>query len=85
MSGMALGAHAPNKDAALDLIRFLAGADAQQMYAEVNGEYPLREGTAWSEILNNLGQFKTEELSLQAISDKRADALLMTDRVGYNR
>ena len=85
LSGMALGAHAPNKDAALDLMRFLAGADAQQMYAEVNGEYPLREGTAWSEILNNLGQFKTEELSLQAISDKRADALLMTDRVGYNR
>jgi len=84
ISGMVLGKHAPNKDVALELMRFLTSEEAQQQYAEVNGEYPLREGVEWSEILKGLGEFKVEDLSLHAISDKRAQALLMTDRVRYD-
>ena len=85
ISGMVMGAHAPNKEAALALMRFLTSEEAQQMYAEVNGEYPLREGTPWSEILNNLGTFTVEDLSLEAISENRGEALLLTDRVGYDQ
>ena len=85
ISGMALAAHAPNRAAALELLRFLVRDTAQRIYAEVNGEYPLREGTEWSEILKSLGTFKVEELSLNDISDKRDEALLMTDRTGYDQ
>lgn len=85
ISGMALGANAPNKDAALALMEYLTSEEAQRMYAEVNGEYPLREGTPWSDILKSLGTFKVEDLSLEAISDKRGEALLLTDRVGYDQ
>ena len=85
ISGMVMGAHAPNKEAALALMRYLTSEKAQQMYAEVNGEYPLREGVAWSEILQSLGQFKVEDLSLEEISSQRGEALKMTDRVGYDQ
>ena len=85
ISGMALAAHAPNKAAAIELMRFLVSDRAQRIYAEVNGEYPLRTGTKWSAVLESLGEFKVEDLSLKAISDKRDEALLMTDRVGYDQ
>ncbi len=84
ISGMSLGAHAPNKEAALDLMRFLVSKEAQEIYAEVNGEYPLRENAEWSDQLKDLGTFRIDPLSLQAISDKRGEALLMTDRVRYD-
>ena len=85
ISGMVLAAHAPNKGPALELMRFLTSGTAQQMYAAVNGEYPLREGTPWSDILKSLGTFTVEGLSLQTIADTRSEALLMTDRVGYDQ
>lgn len=84
ISGMSLGANAPNKDVALELMRFLTGEKAQAIYAEANGEYPLREDAEWSEQLKALGDFKVDPLSLQAISDAREEALLMTDRVRYD-
>ena len=84
ISGMSLGAFAPHKEAALGLMRFLVSQQAQELYAEANGEYPLREGAAWSAALNALGQFRIDPLALQAISDRRDEALLMTDRVRYD-
>lgn len=84
ISGISLGAHAPNREVAMDLIRFLVSEEAQKIYAETNGEYPLREGTEWSDQLKALGSFRVDPLSLQAISDKRDEALMMTDRVRYD-
>lgn len=85
ISGMALGSHAPNKAEALELMRFLTSEKAQEMYADINGEYPLREGTPWSDILTSFGDFTVEDLSLQAIADERGEALKMTDEVGYDQ
>ena len=82
---MSLAAYAPNRSAAIELMRFLVSDEAQRIYAEVNGEYPLRAGTEWSPILKSMGEFKVEALSLEAISAKRDEALLMTDRVGYDQ
>ncbi|MBC7830991.1 MAG: extracellular solute-binding protein, partial [Hyphomicrobium sp.] len=44
VSGMALTANAPNKDNAIKLMQFLASPEAQRIYAEANGEYPVVEG-----------------------------------------
>lgn len=85
ISGMSLAAYAPNRSAAIELMRFLVSDEAQRIYAEVNGEYPLRAGTEWSPILKSMGEFNVEALSLEAISAKRDEALLMTDRVGYDQ
>jgi len=84
ISGMSLGAFAPHKEAALALMRFLTSQQAQEIYADANGEYPLRADAARSVALTALGHFRIDPLAMQAISDKRDEALLMTDRVRYD-
>ena len=44
ISGAVLAKNAPHKDNALKLMEFLASDEGQQMYAEVNNEYPVKEG-----------------------------------------
>ncbi len=46
LSGVLLTRNAPNKANALKLIEWLAGEKAQQMYADMNYEYPVRAGIA---------------------------------------
>ena len=44
LSGVVLAKHAPNKANAMKLIEWLTGEHAQQLYADMNYEYPLRAG-----------------------------------------
>jgi iron(III) transport system substrate-binding protein len=84
ISGMSLGAYAPHKEAALDLMRFLTSEKAQEIYASANGEYPLRKGVPSSPSLQALGEFKIDPLALDAVSQQRGAAVLMTDEVRYD-
>jgi len=84
ISGMAMTRYAPNRGEALALMEFLAGAKAQEMYAEVNGEYPVNENIAISDYLKSLGDFKRDTLELARVAANRAAASKMADRVGYN-
>lgn len=84
LSGMALTAAAPNKDDAIALMRFLVGATAQQLYAERNFEYPVRDGVAWSPLLNSLGDFKTDEINLETVAQQRGKAIRLVNEVDYN-
>ena len=45
ISGMALTKNAPNKENALKLMEFLASAEGQRIYAEINAEYPVLGGS----------------------------------------
>ena len=53
VSGIALTKAAPNKENAIKLMEFLAGETAQEMYAELNNEYPVRPGVEWSPLLKS--------------------------------
>ena len=52
LSGIALTKAAPNKDNAIKLMEWLTGEDAQEIYAEKNGEYPLRPGSNPSKLVS---------------------------------
>lgn len=84
ISGMAMTRYAPHKENALRLMEFLAGEKAQQMYADVNGEYPIKEGIALSDNLKAWGPFKQDTLKLEEIANNRAEAIKMADRVAYD-
>ena len=84
ISGMAMTRHAPNPDEALALMEFLAGDRAQEMYAEVNGEYPVNPRIGVSGYLESLGDFKRDTLDLARVAANRGAASKMADRVGYN-
>lgn len=83
VSGAALTAHARNRDNAVKLMEFLVQPDSQSWYAEVNYEYPVRDGVAWSELLQQWGQFKTDNLNLGQLGKYNSQAVMIMDRAGW--
>jgi len=84
LSGMALAKHAPNKEAAIKLMEFLSSGIAQELYAEVVYEYPVKPGTKPSEIVASFGKIKADTLSLEKIAKLRKKASQLLDKVGYD-
>jgi iron(III) transport system substrate-binding protein len=84
VSGMALTRSSPNKNNALKLMVFLSDDLAQQMYAEQNFEYPIKQGVPWSGLLQSFGSYKADDLSLAKIAMHRKTASKMADKVGYD-
>jgi iron(III) transport system substrate-binding protein len=83
VSGAALIKASRNREAAVKLIEFLASDASQQWYAEVNGEYPVREGVPVSETLSTWGEFKADDLNLGRLGELNAEALMLMDRAGW--
>jgi iron(III) transport system substrate-binding protein len=84
ISGMALAKHAPNKDNAIKLMEFLSSDEGQKLYAEVNNEYPVKEGISAGKIAASFGKFKPDSLSVAEIAKLREKASELVDKVGYN-
>ncbi|MFC3680174.1 ABC transporter substrate-binding protein [Bacterioplanoides pacificum] len=84
VSGAVITRHAPNKAAAEKLLTFLSGEKAQQMYAELNMEYPVKAGVPASELVQSWGDFKADPLPLTDIAKHRKAALTLVDKVGFD-
>ncbi len=84
VSGMAMTRHAPNRDNALQLMKFLASGTAQEMYAQLNGEYAVKPGIELADAVRAWGAFKQDSVSLTAVAANRAEASKIADRVGYD-
>jgi len=83
ISGIAIAKHAKNLEQAKALIKFMLSEEAQQWYAQTNGEYPVIESVEWSDTLKAMGTFKHESISLQVVGEKNAEALKLMDRAGW--
>ena len=84
ISGIAIAKHAPHRANALKLMEFLSSADAQRIYAEVNHEYPVKPGVAWSKIVKSWGRFKADPIPLEEIAKHRKPASELVDKVLFN-
>ncbi|MEZ5827351.1 MAG: Fe(3+) ABC transporter substrate-binding protein [Hyphomicrobiales bacterium] len=84
VSGAVLAKYAPHKENAIKLLEFLASDKGQEMYAEVNNEYPIREGVPWSALVQSWGTFKPDPISLNEIAALRKTASEMVDKVGFD-
>lgn len=83
ISGAALAKHAPNQAEARQLLEFMLDEQSQIWYAETNNEYPVREGVAWSDVLQKFGQFKAEKIALERVGELNAQAVKVMDRAGW--
>lgn len=83
ISGAAVAAHAPNRDNAVRLIEYLAGAEAQRIYAEAVYEYPVRAGVPVAPILMEFGAFRADAIALDEVAAHQSEALRIFDRVGW--
>lgn len=84
LSGMVMAKHAPHRGTALKLMEFLSSDEAQKIYAEVNHEYPVKEGVASSKLVQSWGSFKADDLPLEDIAKLRKTASELVDKVGFN-
>lgn len=84
ISGAVLAKYAPHKENALKLLEFLVSDKGQEMYAEVNNEYPVKEGVPWSPLVKSWGDFKPDPISLNEIAALRKKASELVDKVGFD-
>jgi len=84
VSGAVVAKYAPHKDNAVKLIEFMASDKGQEMYADVNNEYPVKEGVPWSPLVKSWGDFKPDPISLNEIAALRKKASELVDKVGFD-
>ena len=83
ISGAALTRYGKHHDNAVKLVEFLASEEAQQWYAESNGEFPIRENVPVSKVLTAWGKFKADTLNLSRLGELNTQALMLMDRAGW--
>ena len=84
VSGVSLTKYAPNKDNAIKLMEFLSGDVAQQMYAEVNYEYPVNPTVQPSRLVASWGMFNADQLPLSEIAKQHKAAVKLLDEVKFD-
>jgi iron(III) transport system substrate-binding protein len=84
ISGAAVIKGAKNRDNAIALLEFLAGDKAQNMYATVNFEYPVKAGIKTHPLVESWGAFKADTLSLEDIARNRTAATKLVDKTGFD-
>lgn len=83
VSGAGIAKYAPNKANAIKLLEFLCSEQAQQIFAEANQEYPVRNGVAASAVLQSFGTFKEDTLDLSLLGKYNGAAVKIFDRAGW--
>ncbi|WP_143169308.1 Fe(3+) ABC transporter substrate-binding protein [Vibrio quintilis] len=84
VSGMAMAKHAPNRENAQKLMEFLTEDTAQQMYAEVNYEYPVKTDVKRSELVESWGEFTADDIRLEEIAKHHSTAVRLVDEVRFD-
>ena len=85
ISGAGITKSAKNRDNAVRLLEYLSNDAAQQLYAEINLEYPVKPGVPLHPLVASWGEFKADTLSLEEVARNRATASKLVDEVGFNQ
>ncbi|HSM80099.1 MAG TPA: Fe(3+) ABC transporter substrate-binding protein [Nodosilinea sp.] len=83
ISGAGVVKTAPNAEAAVQFLEYLASPEAQRIFAESNNEYPVVEGVAVDSVVAGFGEFKADPLSAAVFGRNNPEALRITDRAGW--
>jgi iron(III) transport system substrate-binding protein len=84
LSGVVLARHAPNKANALKLVEWLLGDKAQQLYADLNYEYPVRPGVAINPTISGYGPLHPDPMPVSQIAEHKRTAANLVDKVGFD-
>jgi iron(III) transport system substrate-binding protein len=84
LSGVVLAKNAPNKANAIKLMEWLVGEKAQQMYADMNYEYPVLAGVSVNEVIAGYGPLKADPMPISKIAENKKTAATLVDKVGFD-
>ena len=83
ISGAGVAKHSKNRANAVKLIEFLASREAQEIYARIVNEYPIRKDVQPGRIVADFGEFKADSLPLAKLADYQKEAIRLADRAGW--
>ena len=83
ISGGGVAKYAPNKENAIKFLEFLVSDDAQRLYGDINYEYAVTATAPLSEALEMWGNFKGDDLPIEALANNAKTAQMIIDRVGW--
>jgi iron(III) transport system substrate-binding protein len=84
ISGGGMLKHAPNKEAAVKFLEYLVSDEAQRYFADGNNEWPVVPSVKTENpALAALGSFKSDKLSIPAMSKNVVSAQKIADRAGW--
>ena len=84
VSGVAMTKNAPNRADALKFMEFLVTPEAQEIYAEINNEYPVLDSVEPSALVASWGTLDADTVDLAEIARGRADALRLMQEVDFD-
>jgi len=83
ISGGGVAKFSKNKKEAVLLLEFLTGPIAQNLYGEINFEYPVNPRIGATDELRAWGEFQEDQLPILTIAKLSGDAQKIIDRVGW--
>jgi iron(III) transport system substrate-binding protein len=84
ISGGGMLKNAPNKQAAIKFLEYLASDAAQAYFADGNNEWPVVRGVKVNNPeLESLGKFKADSLNVSELGKNQPVAQKISDRAGY--
>lgn len=83
VSGAGVVKSSKNKENAIQLLEFLSAPEAQETFASANYEYPVNESVEPTELLQSWGDFKEQDISMSALGENNAQAILLFNEVGW--
>ena len=83
ISGGGVAKFSKNKKEAILLLEFLTDPIAQQLYGDINFEYPVNPGISATDELQSWGKFREDQLPILMIAKLSRDAQKIIDRVGW--
>ncbi len=83
VSGAGVAKYAPNKDNAIRFIEFLVSEEAQEVFANLNYEYPVNPNVEPAPLLQEWGEFKEDTLNLSKLGENNKKAVVIFDEAGW--
>jgi len=83
ISGAGIAKHSKNRANAVKLIEFLASKEAQEIYARIVNEYPVRKDVQPGRVVADFGEFKADSLALSELAKYQKEAVRLADRAGW--
>ncbi|BBO69928.1 putative binding protein component of ABC iron transporter [Desulfosarcina alkanivorans] len=84
VSGAGIVAASRNKPQAVAFLEWLSTESAQQIFADVNMEYPVNPNVPVNPTVASWGSFKQNQINLANAGENQATAIQLMDRAGYN-
>ena len=83
ISGAGITKYAHNAPAAIRLLEFLSSEKAQNLFADVNMEYPVNPRVKSDPAVAAWGTFKQNTINVTTAGELQAEAVKLMDRAGY--